>query len=64
MVKHIHVPIPNQKSEFASSHVVEEGAVRTALTSQRHVAEHHRSAEAHFDEFSGDVGSRRGMRKE
>ena len=33
MVKHIHVPIPNQRSESASSHVVEEGAVRTALTS-------------------------------
>jgi hypothetical protein len=32
MVKHIHVPIPNQRSESASSHVVEEGAVRTALT--------------------------------
>jgi hypothetical protein len=26
------VPIPNQRSESASSHVVEEGAVRTALT--------------------------------
>jgi hypothetical protein len=32
MVKHIHVPIPNQRSESASSHVVEEGAVRTALS--------------------------------
>jgi polygalacturonase len=32
MVKHIHVPIPNQRSESASSHLVEEGAVRTALT--------------------------------
>ena len=32
MVKHIHVPIPNQRSKSASSHVVEEGAVRTALT--------------------------------
>ena len=32
MVKHIHVPIPNQRSEFATSHVIEEGAVRTALT--------------------------------
>ena len=35
MVKHIHVPIPNQRSESASSHVVEEGAVRTALTTYR-----------------------------
>ena len=35
MVKHIHVPIPNQRSESASSHVVEEGAVRTALTFYR-----------------------------
>jgi len=32
MVKHIHVPIPNQRAESASLHVVEEGAVRTALT--------------------------------
>ena len=32
MVKHIHVPIPNQRSESATSHVIEEGAVRTALT--------------------------------
>ena len=32
MVKHIHLPIPNQRSEFATSHVIEEGAVRTALT--------------------------------
>ena len=32
MVKHIHVPIPNQRSKSATSHVVEEGAVRTALT--------------------------------
>ena len=32
MVKHIHVPIPNQRSEFATSHVIKEGAVRTALT--------------------------------
>src|SRR5271170_3067102 len=35
IVKHIHVPIPNQRSESASSHVVEEGAVRTALTQLR-----------------------------
>ena len=34
MVKHIHVPIPNQRSEFATSHVIKEGAVRTALTLQ------------------------------
>ena len=39
MVKHIHVPIPNQRSESASSHVVEEGAVRTALTVQTQEAE-------------------------
>ena len=32
MVKHIHVPIPNQRSESATSHVIKEGAVRTALT--------------------------------
>ena len=32
MVKHMHVPIPNQRSESATSHVIEEGAVRTALT--------------------------------
>ena len=32
MVKHIHVPIPNQRSESATSHVIEEGAVGTALT--------------------------------
>ena len=32
MVKHIHVPIPNQRSESATSRVIEEGAVRTALT--------------------------------
>ena len=32
MVKHIHVPIPNQRSASATSHVIEEGAVRTALT--------------------------------
>ena len=32
MVKHIHLPIPNQRSESATSHVIEEGAVRTALT--------------------------------
>ena len=32
MVKHIHVPIPNQRSESATSHVIEKGAVRTALT--------------------------------
>jgi transposase len=32
MVKHIHVPIQNQRSESASSHGVEEDAVRTALT--------------------------------
>jgi DNA invertase Pin-like site-specific DNA recombinase len=37
MVKHIHVPIPNQRSESATSHVVEEGAVRTALTFEREV---------------------------
>jgi hypothetical protein len=35
MVKHIHVPIPNQRAESASLHVVEEGAVRTALTVYR-----------------------------
>ena len=35
MVKHIHVPIPNQRSESATLHVVEEGAVRTALTLDR-----------------------------
>ena len=35
MVKHIHVPIPNQRSESATSHVIEEGAVRTALTVNR-----------------------------
>ena len=34
MVKHIHVPIPNQRSESATSHVIKEGAVRTALTQQ------------------------------
>ena len=37
MVKHIHVPIPNQRSEFATSHVIEEGAVRTALTIEQGV---------------------------
>ena len=37
MVKHIHVPIPNQRSESATSRVIEEGAVRTALTRDPHV---------------------------
>ena len=32
MVKHIHVPIQNQRSESPTSRVIEEGAVRTALT--------------------------------
>src|SRR6202034_2996031 len=32
MVKHIHVPIPNQRSESASSHVVEDGSVRSSIT--------------------------------
>ncbi len=35
MVKHIHLPIPNQRSESATSHVVVEGAVRTTLTRVR-----------------------------
>jgi hypothetical protein len=55
MVKHIHVPIPNQRAESASLHVVEEGAVRTALTTVTYArAFHHKTT-------FGPAGAPRGV---
>ena len=48
MVKHIHVPIPNQRSESATSHVIKEGAVRTALTTPRDLLKVHLNLDQQF----------------